>query len=95
MPSPRREAVGRVRPRPGEGLRQGKGLAPATEFYTARRRAMDAGAVVAWPERFDPKTEVSAVQHAMNLKLRMKRPSPRIPERAGRGAVRGRTAHGR
>jgi len=53
-----------------EGLRQGKGLAPATEFYAARREAMDAGAVVAWPQRFDPKTELSAVQHAMNLKLR-------------------------
>ena len=53
-----------------EGLRTGKGLVPATEFYAARREAMDAGAVVAWPERFDPKTEVSAMQHAMNLKLR-------------------------
>jgi hypothetical protein len=53
-----------------EGLRTGKGLAPASAFYVARRQAMDAGAIVAWPERFDPKTEVSAVQHAMNLKLR-------------------------
>jgi hypothetical protein len=53
-----------------EGLRDGKGMAPATAFYAARREAMDAGAVVAWPQRFDPKTEVSAMQHAMNLKLR-------------------------
>ncbi len=53
-----------------EGLRQGKGLAPATEFYAAHREAMDAGAVVAWPARYDAKTELSAIQHAMNLKLR-------------------------
>ncbi|HQL55799.1 MAG TPA: phage terminase large subunit family protein, partial [Phycisphaerae bacterium] len=53
-----------------EGLRTGKGLKPATAFYTGHREAMDAGAVVAWPERFDPKTELTALQHAMNLKLR-------------------------
>ncbi|MFW6061191.1 MAG: terminase gpA endonuclease subunit [Planctomycetota bacterium] len=53
-----------------EGLRAGKGLAPATEFYLAHREAMDAGAVVAWPDRYDAKTEASALQHAMNLRLR-------------------------
>jgi len=53
-----------------EGLRTGQGLKAATAFYAAHREAMDAGAVVAWPERFDPKTELSALQHAMNLKLR-------------------------
>jgi len=42
---------------------------PATEFYRANRDAMDAGAVVAWPERFNS-DELSAIQHAMNLKLR-------------------------
>jgi hypothetical protein len=31
---------------------QGGGLAPATAFYAANRAAMDAGARVAWPERF-------------------------------------------
>ena len=41
----------------------------ATAFYQAHREAMDAGAVPAWPERFNP-DEVSALQHAMNLKLR-------------------------
>jgi hypothetical protein len=30
---------------------------------------MDAGAVVAWPERYN-QDEISAVQHAMNLRLR-------------------------
>jgi hypothetical protein len=53
-----------------EGLRTGESLKPATAFYAAHREAMDAGAVVAWSERFDPKTELSALQHAMNLKLR-------------------------
>lgn len=31
---------------------------------------MDAGPVVAWPARYEPNTEASAVQHTMNLKLR-------------------------
>ena len=53
-----------------EGLRTGQGLAPATAFYSANREAMDAGAIVAWPQRFDPQKEISALQHAMNLKLR-------------------------
>ena len=51
-----------------ESLRAGRGLADATEFYREHREAMDAGAVVAWPERFNH-DELSAVQHAMNLKL--------------------------
>jgi len=41
----------------------------ATEFYGEHRAEMDAGAVVAWPERFN-KDEISAIQHAMNLRLR-------------------------
>jgi len=41
----------------------------ATEFYRANREAMDAGAVAAWPQRYN-KDELSAIQHAMNLKLR-------------------------
>jgi len=40
----------------------------ATAFYIAHREEMDRGAVVAWPARHNP-DEVSAVQHAMNLKL--------------------------
>lgn len=36
-------------------------------FYRVNRDAMDAGAVVAWPERFDPELEISGVQAAMNL----------------------------
>jgi hypothetical protein len=44
----------------------------ATEFYAARREAMDEGAVVAWPARHNP-DELSAIQHAMNLRLRDER----------------------
>ncbi|TWT44999.1 Phage terminase large subunit (GpA) [Phycisphaerae bacterium RAS1] len=50
------------------GMRAERGIAEATEFYRARREAMDAGAVVAWPQRHHP-DELSAVQHAMNLRL--------------------------
>lgn len=49
-------------------LRRGQGLDEATEFYRANREAMDAGARVAWPERFRP-GELSAIQHAYNLRL--------------------------
>jgi len=51
-----------------EGLRADEGLKAATEFYRQNRDEMDAGAIVAWPERFNH-DELSAVQHAMNLKL--------------------------
>jgi len=53
-----------------ESLRAGKGLLPATHFYRAHQADMDAGAVVAWSERYDQSTEASALQHAINLKLR-------------------------
>lgn len=55
-----------------EGLRGGDGGREATEFYGRNRAAMDEGAVVAWPARFNH-DELSAVQHAMNLKLRDER----------------------
>ena len=41
----------------------------ATEFYREHRDEMDAGAIIAWPERHND-DELSAIQHAMNLKLR-------------------------
>lgn len=41
----------------------------ATEFYREHRAEMDAGAAVAWEERKNP-DEISAIQHAMNLKVR-------------------------
>jgi hypothetical protein len=52
-----------------ESMRAGGDGSEATEFYRAHRAAMDEGAVVAWAERFDPETEESAVQAAMNLKI--------------------------
>ncbi|MCD0462272.1 terminase gpA endonuclease subunit [Roseiconus lacunae] len=51
-----------------EGLRAGDGGAAGTEFYRQNRQAMDAGADVSWKERFNH-DELSAIQHAMNLKL--------------------------
>ena len=41
----------------------------ATEFYAEHRAEMDEGAVVSWPERFNS-DEISAIQHAMNLRQR-------------------------
>jgi hypothetical protein len=51
-----------------DGLRNDAGITAATAFYKTHREAMDDGAVVAWAERFNH-DELSAVQHAMNLKL--------------------------
>lgn len=51
-----------------ESLRNGNSGDEATEFYRQNRAAMDAGSVVAWPERFNH-DELSAIQHAINLKL--------------------------
>ncbi len=51
-----------------ESLRNDHGGVEATEFYRANREAMDDGARVAWAARFNH-DELSAVQHAMNLKL--------------------------
>lgn len=55
-----------------EGLRTGKGLTIATNFYRRHRKKMDVGAVVAWTARFNH-DELSAIQHAMNLKLQDER----------------------
>ena len=52
----------------GESLRAHGDMRLATQFYAADREAMDAGAEIAWPERFNH-DELSAIQHAMNLKL--------------------------
>ncbi len=51
-----------------ESLRVHGDIRLATDFYAENREAMDAGAVIAWPERFNH-DELSAIQHAMNLKL--------------------------
>jgi hypothetical protein len=51
-----------------ERLRADEGLEHATEFYRQNQAAMDEGALAAWPERYNH-DEISAIQHAMNLKL--------------------------
>jgi len=52
-----------------DSLRNDGDGSEATEFYRANRDAMDKGAVIAWPQRFN-EDEVSAIQHAMNLRYR-------------------------
>jgi hypothetical protein len=54
--------------RRAESLRTDGNFLKATEFYIANRTAMDAGAEVSWEARFNH-DEVSALQHAMNLKF--------------------------
>ena len=49
-------------------LREHGDISLATQFYAENRKAMDEGAVVAWQDRYNP-DELSALQHAMNLKL--------------------------
>ena len=49
-------------------LRERGTFAAATEFYREHQAEMDAGAKVSWPARYNY-DEISAVQHAMNLKL--------------------------
>jgi hypothetical protein len=55
-----------------DSLRMGHGGKEATEFYRANRQAMDEGSSVAWAARYNP-DELSALQHAMNLRLRDER----------------------
>lgn len=50
-----------------ESLRNGNEGREATDFYSKHREKMDAGARVAWDACFDESSELSALQHAMNL----------------------------
>ena len=52
-----------------EALRTDGNFQAATDFYLAHREAMDEGSEVEWDARFNA-DEVSALQHAMNLKFR-------------------------
>jgi hypothetical protein len=63
------EEYGRIR---ADGLRAGDGGRSATEFYRKNQPEMDLGSRVAWEQRFNH-DELSAIQHAMNLKLRDER----------------------
>lgn len=51
-----------------QGLEAGDRGVMATAFYRDNQEAMDVGAKVAWPERFN-EDELSAVQYIMNLKI--------------------------
>ena len=51
-----------------EALRTDGNFEEATEFYKAHREEMDEGAEVSWESRYNH-DEISALQHAMNLKL--------------------------
>ena len=54
-----------------DSLRECGDIQMATQFYTDHRAEMDAGAVVSWPERFEP-GEISGIQYAMDLFFRDK-----------------------
>lgn len=50
-----------------ESLAQKRGTALETAFYVANQIEMDCECVATWPDRLNPKTEVSGIQAAMNL----------------------------
>ena len=52
-----------------DSLRNDGDGSQATEFYRDHRETMDAGSIVAWTQRYN-EDELSAIQHAMNLRLR-------------------------
>jgi phage terminase large subunit GpA len=52
-----------------KSLQEREDITLATEYYRANQPAMDAGAEPAWAERFVVEEEISAVQHAMNLRF--------------------------
>ena len=52
-----------------DSLRNDGDGSQSTDFYRQHREKMDVGAVIAWPQRHN-EDELSAIQHAMNLKLR-------------------------
>jgi len=52
-----------------DSLRNDGDGSEATDFYRSQRAEMDKGSVIAWPERFN-EDELSAIQHAMNLRFR-------------------------
>lgn len=52
-----------------EGLRNGDNGEAATEFYRTHRDQMDEGAEASWPAQYRT-NEISAIQSAINLKLR-------------------------
>ena len=69
--------------------RRRKSAKEANAFYAEHREAMDAGAVVDWPENYDRKKEASRLQRAMNYLIddeasfwSERQNEPRAPETA-------------
>jgi len=52
-----------------QSLRLYKDLRLATELYKKHQKIMDEGFIVSWDQRFNKKTEISAQQHAFNLRF--------------------------
>jgi hypothetical protein len=50
-----------------DSFRKGLGGRLATDFYVENRSEMDRGATVSWQDRYDPRTQVSAIQYALDL----------------------------
>jgi len=50
-----------------ESLAQKRGVALENEFYLANQAAMDSDCIATWPDRLNPKKELSGIQAAMNL----------------------------
>lgn len=53
----------------GNSWRAHGNISDATAFYLANREAMDKGGQATWDSWFDKPDEVSAIQHAMNIKI--------------------------
>lgn len=46
-----------------------RAIEDSNKFYKKNRKKMDDGAVATWEECFDPENELSAVQHAYNIRI--------------------------
>lgn len=51
-------------------IQEDEPITPATKFYAARRKVMDKGADISWPEAYKPE-EISGIQSAMNAYYRL------------------------
>jgi hypothetical protein len=54
-----------------EAKAQRLGIGPGNDFYLKHRTELNEGCEATWPDRFDPTTEIDAVQAAMNLYFRV------------------------
>lgn len=69
-----------------QSLREFGDIRLATEFYSQNREKMDEGFVVSWEDRYDPSFEISAIQHAMNLRFSLKEGFLSEYQNLGRGS---------